>query len=97
MLVLVLILVVDCVLVNSAQHLSSAVDSLSVCAFIFGASFQLYDANQLVEVVNAVTGWDTDMTEILAVGERRLNMLRAFSDCCSQKRGRYNAEPGRKA
>ena len=32
------------------QHLSSAVDSLSVCAFIFGASFQLYDANQLVEV-----------------------------------------------
>ena len=61
------------------QHLSSAVDSLSVCAFIFGASFQLYDANQLVEVVNAVTGWDTDMTEILAVGERRLNMLRAFN------------------
>ena len=61
------------------QHLSSAVDSLSVCAFIYGASFQLYDANQLVEVVNAVTGWDTDMTEILAVGERRLNMLRAFN------------------
>ena len=61
------------------QHLSSAVDSLSVCAFIFGASFQLYDADQLVEVVNAVTGWDTDITEILAVGERRLNMLRAFN------------------
>ena len=61
------------------QHLSSAVDSLSVCAFIFGASFQLYDADKLVEVVNAVTGWDTDMTEILAVGERRLNMLRAFN------------------
>ncbi len=61
------------------QHLSSAVDSLSVCAFIFGASFQLYDANQLVELVNAVTGWDTDITEILAVGERRLNMLRAFN------------------
>jgi len=60
------------------QHLSSAVDSLSVCAFIFGASFQLYDAEKLVEVVNAVTGWDTDMTEILAVGERRLNKLRAF-------------------
>ncbi len=61
------------------QHLSSAVDSLSVCAFIFGASFQLYDADKLVEVVNAVTGWDTDMIEILAVGERRLNMLRAFN------------------
>jgi len=43
------------------QHLSSAVDSLSVCAFIFGASFQLYDADKLVEVVNAVTGWDTDI------------------------------------
>ena len=61
------------------QHLSSAVDSLSVCAFIFGASFQLYGADKLVEVVNAVTGWDTDITEILAVGERRLNMMRAFN------------------
>ena len=61
------------------QHLSSAVDSLSVCAFIFGVSFQLYGADKLVEVVNAVTGWDVDIEEILEVGERRLNMLRAFN------------------
>jgi len=61
------------------QHLSSAVDSLSVCAFVFGASFQLYGADKLVEVLNAVTGWDVDIKEMLEVGERRLNMLRAFN------------------
>ncbi len=61
------------------QHLSSAVDSLSVCAFVFGASFQLYSPEELVKTVNAVMGWDVDMKEILEVGERRLNMLRAFN------------------
>ena len=61
------------------QHLSSAVDSISVCAFIFGASFQLYTPEQLVQTINAVMGWNVDMKEILEVGERRLNMLRAFN------------------
>jgi aldehyde:ferredoxin oxidoreductase len=61
------------------QHLYSAIDSLSVCAFIFGPAWQLYGADKLVEVVNAVTGWDVDIQEILEVGERRLNMLRAFN------------------
>ena len=35
--------------------------------------------DELVEVINAVTGWDTDIAEILEVGERRLNMLRVFN------------------
>ena len=33
----------------------------------------------LIETLNAVTGWDTDMQEILEVGERRVNMMRAFN------------------
>ena len=53
--------------------------NLFITIFVFGPAWQLYDADKLVEVVNAVTGWDTDITEILAVGERRLNMLRAFN------------------
>jgi aldehyde:ferredoxin oxidoreductase len=61
------------------QHLFTAIDSLSVCAFIFGPAWQLYGADKLVEVVNAVTGWNVDIQEILEVGERRLNMLRAFN------------------
>ncbi|GIT72579.1 MAG: hypothetical protein Ct9H300mP28_23930 [Pseudomonadota bacterium] len=61
------------------QHLSSAGDSISVCAFIFGASFQLYTPEQLVQAINAVMGWNVDMEEILEVGERRPNMLRAFN------------------
>ena len=43
------------------------------------SSWQLYDTNQLIETLNAVTGWDTDMQEILEVGERRVNMMRAFN------------------
>ena len=30
-------------------------------------------------MVEAVTDWDVDLKEILEVGERRLNMLRAFN------------------
>ncbi|MEC7417213.1 MAG: aldehyde ferredoxin oxidoreductase family protein [SAR324 cluster bacterium] len=62
-----------------SQHAYSAMDSINVCQFVFGPSWQLYDTNQLIETLNAVTGWDTDMQEILEVGERRVNMMRAFN------------------
>ncbi len=61
------------------QHLYSAIDSLSLCAFVFGPSWQLFSSGSIVDLVRAVTGWDVDIEEILKVGERRLNMLRAFN------------------
>ncbi len=61
------------------QHFSSAVDSVSVCDFVYGPSWQLYTSEQLVQTINAVMGWDVDINELLKVGERRLNMLRAFN------------------
>ncbi|MBS3784000.1 MAG: aldehyde ferredoxin oxidoreductase C-terminal domain-containing protein, partial [Anaerolineae bacterium] len=61
------------------QRWNSLVDSLSVCQFVWGPSFQLYDANQLVDLVQAVTGWHVSLWELMKVGERRLNMLRAFN------------------
>jgi aldehyde:ferredoxin oxidoreductase len=33
----------------------------------------------LVEVVNAVTGWETSLWELLKVGERTVTMARAFN------------------
>ena len=33
----------------------------------------------LVEAVRAVTGWDVSMWELIKVGERRLNLMRAFN------------------
>ena len=61
------------------QLFYSATDSLCVCQFAYGPSFQLYGPGQLVELVCAVTGWDYSMRELLEAGERRLNLLRAFN------------------
>jgi len=62
------------------EHFYSLMDSLNVCQFVFGpASWQLYGPNDLVEVVRAVTGWDVSLYELMQVGARRLNMLRAFN------------------
>ncbi len=63
----------------TTQCLYSALDSLDVCQFVFGASWQLYNTKQLVDLVNAVTGWDVDVKEILALGERKLAMMRIFN------------------
>ncbi|MBE0408312.1 MAG: aldehyde ferredoxin oxidoreductase family protein [Anaerolineales bacterium] len=61
------------------QHLYSCLDSINVCQFVFGPSFQLYDSQQLVEAVCMITGWDVTLNELLLLGERRLNLLRAFN------------------
>ncbi len=61
------------------QHLYSATDSINVCQFVYGPAWQLYDAEQLVAVTNAITGWDVTVEEMLTLGERRLNLLRAFN------------------
>ncbi|TAK13495.1 MAG: aldehyde:ferredoxin oxidoreductase [Anaerolineae bacterium] len=61
------------------QRLYSALDSLNLCQFVFGPAWQLYGPDQTVETVRAITGWDVTIDEIQELGERRLNMLRAFN------------------
>ena len=61
------------------EHLYSCLDSVSVCQFVFGPAWHLYGPDQLVALVRSVTGWDVTIEELLQVGERRLNMLRAFN------------------
>jgi aldehyde:ferredoxin oxidoreductase len=61
------------------QQWNSLVDSATVCQFVWGPSWHLYDANQLVALFKAVTGWDVSLWELMKVGERRLNLLRAFN------------------
>jgi aldehyde:ferredoxin oxidoreductase len=63
----------------TTEWLYSAMDSFNVCQFVFGPSWHLYDVRQLVEAVNAITGWDIDIPTLLEIGERRLNLLRAFN------------------
>jgi aldehyde:ferredoxin oxidoreductase len=61
------------------QHLFSVMDSINVCQFVFGPAWQLYGPDQLVKAAQAVTGWDVSLYELMQVGERRLNMMRAFN------------------
>jgi aldehyde:ferredoxin oxidoreductase len=61
------------------QYFYSCLDTLSLCQFVWGPSFHLYGPNQMVDMVRAVTGWDVSLWELMKVGERRLNLLRAFN------------------
>jgi aldehyde:ferredoxin oxidoreductase len=62
-----------------SQQLMSCLDSLCICKFVFGPAWQLYSSNQLIDAVQAITGWDVSLWELMKVGERRLNLLRAFN------------------
>lgn len=57
----------------------SALDSFSLCQFVWGPAWQLYGPAEMLEMINAATGWELNLGEIMKVGERRLNMLRAFN------------------
>lgn len=63
----------------TTQYVYSCLDSLGICQFVFGPAWQLYGINDLVEVVRAVTGWEVTTDELLVLGRRRLNMMRAFN------------------
>jgi aldehyde:ferredoxin oxidoreductase len=63
----------------TTQYAYSCLDSVNVCQFVFGPSWHLYSMGQLAEAVREATGWDVTVDELLTVGERRLNMLRAFN------------------
>jgi len=61
------------------QYLYGAMDSVNVCQFVYGPTWQLYGPDELRDMINNITGWDVTIDELLQVGERRLNMLRAFN------------------
>ena len=63
----------------TTQKLYSALDSASMCQFVFGPSWHLYGPDQFLEAIQLITGWDMDMDELIEVGERRLNMMRWFN------------------
>lgn len=62
-----------------SQRLISCIDALCVCKFVYGPAWQLYNTSQFVDAVRAITGWNVSLWELIKVGERRLNLLRAFN------------------
>jgi aldehyde:ferredoxin oxidoreductase len=64
----------------ATQRTYSALDSLNLCQFVFGPAWQLYGPTDMVTLVKSVTGWDeVTFEDLQMVGERRVNMMRAFN------------------
>jgi aldehyde:ferredoxin oxidoreductase len=64
------------------QYAYSALDTLNLCQFIFGPAWQLYGMSDVSTLVNAISGWDTSIGELLQLGRRRLNLMRVFNQKC---------------
>ncbi len=61
------------------QLLYSALDSYNLCQFVYGSSWQLYGPSEMVQLIQSATGWDVTLDEVMQVGERRVNLMRAFN------------------
>ncbi|MBI2218389.1 MAG: aldehyde ferredoxin oxidoreductase family protein [Candidatus Rokubacteria bacterium] len=61
------------------QCFYSALDTLGLCQFVWGSTWQLYGPAETVELVRYGTGWDATLEEVMKIGERRLHLLRAFN------------------
>jgi aldehyde:ferredoxin oxidoreductase len=64
---------------RKTQHFYSMMDSVTVCQFACGPAWQLYGPEDVLKMVRTTTGWDVTLEDLMTVGERRLNMLRAFN------------------
>ncbi len=64
----------------NTQYFYSLLDTLNCCNFVYGPVWQLYRPWELVDLVNAVTGWSVELKDLLLVGRRRLNLMRVFNE-----------------
>ncbi|MHB1005213.1 MAG: aldehyde ferredoxin oxidoreductase family protein [Chloroflexota bacterium] len=60
------------------QHMWNMYNSICMCDFV-GAPFGPFTLEKIVEYVNAVTGWDTSLWEMMKVGERANTLQRIFN------------------
>ena len=61
-----------------SQYYYSLLDTLCLCMFCWGCG-SLFTYRNLEDLVNAATGWETTMFELMKAGERRVTMLRQIN------------------
>jgi aldehyde:ferredoxin oxidoreductase len=62
------------------QYFYSVNDTMSWCMFVWGPAWHVYGPDHCVQLVQAATGWsDFNIDELLTLGERRVNLMRAFN------------------
>lgn len=59
----------------NTQKLYSFFDSLDICVYCASC----YDYRDLEDIIYAATGWSVNMFELMLIGERRINLFRAFN------------------
>ncbi len=60
------------------QYWGSLFDCLEVCLFTF-APIRTFKVLQIIDIVGAVTGWETSLWELMKLGEGATTMARAFN------------------
>ncbi len=61
------------------QAFYSMMDTLDLCQFVWGPAWSLFGPAETVEMVRDITGWDVTLDELIQVGLRRINLMRAFN------------------
>lgn len=62
------------------QYLTSSKDVLGLCNFVFGSTWQLFQEPQdIADMLAAATGWAVSVDDIQRIGQRRVNLMRAFN------------------
>ncbi|MDP3387615.1 MAG: aldehyde ferredoxin oxidoreductase family protein [Eubacteriales bacterium] len=64
---------------QDTQKYFSVLDSLGLCQFVWGPSWELYGPDDLLELCRSGVGWGTSLYELMLIGERRINMMRKFN------------------
>jgi aldehyde:ferredoxin oxidoreductase len=60
------------------QNHFSFMDSLTLCVLTF-APVRSYTMKHLIDIMDAVTGWENSLWEVMKVGERRTNLAKVFN------------------
>ena len=61
------------------QYNYSAMDTMSVCQFVYGPGWQLLGPQDMADLLVAATGWAVTPGDVQIWGQRRLNLMRALN------------------
>ena len=65
---------------RKTQYFYSFDDTMGWCQFVWGPAWHVYGPEHAIRMIRAVTGWaDFNIEELLNIGERRINLMRAFN------------------
>ncbi|HYG59539.1 MAG TPA: aldehyde ferredoxin oxidoreductase family protein [Symbiobacteriaceae bacterium] len=61
------------------QCFYSITDTVGLCQFVWGPAWQIFGPEDLAALFKAAWGWEITIPELLAIGERRFNLMKLFN------------------